>query len=212
MRTNHIYVNFVTTNPVPAPIPCFFLLVRLMANSIVKISKLLSLVLRHQPDKIGLTLDENGWVDVDELLRCVNQHGTSLTRDLLEQVVAENDKKRFAFSDDRLRIRASQGHSISVDLALPAVQPPELLYHGTATRFVDSIRETGLHSGSRQHLHLSIDVETAISVGKRHGKPVVLTILAGELWRNGQSFYLSENHVWLTESVPVSAIQFPAST
>ncbi|WP_020471840.1 RNA 2'-phosphotransferase [Zavarzinella formosa] len=177
---------------------------------VVKISKFMSLVLRHKPEEIGLALDENGWADVDELIRLMNLKGTSLTRPVLEQVVAGNDKKRFAFSEDGLRIRASQGHSVDVDLALPPSTPPELLYHGTATRFLDSIRAEGLKSGKRQHVHLSLDIPTATKVGQRHGKPVILVIRSGEMSAAGHLFYLSANNVWLAEGVPLSFIDFPA--
>ncbi|QEL20339.1 RNA 2'-phosphotransferase [Limnoglobus roseus] len=176
---------------------------------IVRTSKFLSLVLRHKPEEIGLTLDANGWADVEELIRLTNAHGVSLTRPLLEQVVAENDKKRFAFSDDGRRIRASQGHSVEVDLALPPSEPPAELFHGTATRFLDSIRASGLHSANRQHLHLSPDAITATKVGQRHGKPVILIVRAGEMFAAGHQFFLSANGVWLTERVPVEFIDFP---
>ena len=180
-----------------------------MADDVVKASKFLSLVLRHKPEEIGLTLDVNGWADVDELIRLVNRHGRKLNRSLLEQVVADNDKKRFAFSDDGTRIRASQGHSVEVDLALPPTDPPELLYHGTASRFVESIRAEGLHSAGRQHVHLSVDEVTATKVGQRHGKPVILVVRTGQMAAAGHRFYLSANGVWLTERVPVEFIEFP---
>lgn len=178
-------------------------------TDLTKTSKFLSLVLRHKPEEIGLVLDANGWADVDELIRLVNQHGRSLTRELLNRVVAENEKKRFAFSDDGNRIRASQGHSVEIDLALTPSAPPELLYHGTATRFLDSIRATGLHSANRQHVHLSRDMETATKVGQRHGKPAILTILSGAMHASGHAFYLSANGVWLTDQVPTPYIEFP---
>jgi len=180
-----------------------------VADDVVKTSKFLSLVLRHKPEEIGLILDANGWADVDELIRLVNQHGRKLDRLLLERVVADNDKKRFAFSDDGTRIRASQGHSVEVDLALPPSEPLELLYHGTASRFVESIRAEGLHSASRQHVHLSLDIVTATKVGQRHGKAVILTVRAKEMRSAGHLFYLSANGVWLTEQVPVEFIDFP---
>lgn len=180
-----------------------------MVANLVRMSKFLSLVLRHQPETIGLVLNDKGWANVDELIRLANQHGNPLTRSLLEQVVAVNDKKRFALSEDGTQIRASQGHSIEVDLALPPMQPPDLLYHGTASRFVDSIRASGLHSANRQHVHLSIDVFTATNVGQRHGKPVVLVIQSGEMAAAGYSYFLSANGVWLTECVPVEFIIFP---
>jgi putative RNA 2'-phosphotransferase len=180
-----------------------------MSADVVKTSKFLSLVLRHKPEEIGLTLDENGWADVEELIQLCNKKGRPLTRPLLERVVAENDKKRFAFSDDGTRIRASQGHSVEVDLALAPMEPPALLYHGTASRFIDSIRASGLHSANRQHVHLSKDVETATKVGQRHGKPVVLVVRAGEMFAAGHVFFVSSNGVWLTERVPVEFLDFP---
>lgn len=181
-----------------------------MATDRVRTSKFLSLVLRHKPEEIGLTLDGNGWADVEDLIRLSNEHGTRLTRSLLEQIVAENDKQRFALSEDGRRIRANQGHSVQVDLALPPSQPPGLLYHGTASRFVDSIRASGLHSANRQHVHLSPDVSTATKVGQRHGRPVVLVVRAGEMFTAGHTFFLSANGVWLTERVPLEFIRFPS--
>jgi putative RNA 2'-phosphotransferase len=180
-----------------------------MTVNLIKVSKFLSLVLRHKPEEIGLTLDENGWASIEELIRLANLRGTRLNRALLDQVVAENDKKRFALSEDGLRIRASQGHSINIDLALAPAQPPELLYHGTASRCIDSIRASGLHSANRQHVHLSLDAPTATKVGQRHGKPVVLTVRSGEMAAAGHSFFLSANGVWLTERVPAEFIDFP---
>jgi len=181
-----------------------------MAADLFKMSKFLSLVLRHQPEKIGLALDANGWADVEDLIRLANHHGTRLTRPLLERLVAENDKQRFALSDDGERIRASQGHSVEVDLALPPALPPEVLYHGTAARSVASIRAGGLHAGNRQHVHLSPDVSTATRVGQRHGKPVVLVVRAGAMAAAGHTFFLSANGVWLTDRVPVEFLGFPA--
>ncbi len=179
-------------------------------DHIVQTSKFLSLVLfRHNPAKIGLTLDENGWAEVDELIRLSNHYGVRLTRPLLEQVVAENDKKRYAFSEDGKRIRANQGHSVDVDLALSPVQPPETLFHGTAAHFVASIREQGLLSGRRKHVHLSADRATAENVGRRHGRPVVLVIRAIQLAQAGSQFFISDNGVWLTGHVPTEYIEFP---
>jgi putative RNA 2'-phosphotransferase len=182
-----------------------------MAPHLVKLSRFLSLVLRHKPETIGLVLDENGWADVAELLRRADEAGRGLTRPLLDQVVAENDKQRFAFSEDGARIRASQGHSIDVDLDLPPCEPPDVLYHGTASRFVESIRAEGLRPGSRQHVHLSRDDVTATRVGQRHGRPVVLTVRAREMSAAGHRFFVSDNGVWLTERVPVEFILFPES-
>jgi putative RNA 2'-phosphotransferase len=182
-----------------------------MDRDLVSVSKFLSLVLRHQPETIGLTLDDNGWADVDELIRLANARGRRLTRQLIDRVVAENDKKRFAFSDDGARIRASQGHSVEVELDLPPAEPPVVLYHGTATRFLDSIRAIGLRPGTRQHVHLSRDEATAVNVGQRHGRPVVLTVRAGDMHAAGYKFFVSANGVWLTDRVPVEFVGFPAA-
>ena len=181
-----------------------------MSADLVRLSKFLSLVLRHQPQAIGLALDPNGWVDVADLIRRANAAGRPLTRDMLDRVVAENDKKRFAFSDDGTRIRASQGHSVEVDLALTPVAPPDTLFHGTAVAFVPSIRAKGLIPGKRQHVHLSADAGTATAVGRRHGVPVVLTVRAGEMTAAGHQFYRSANGVWLTAHVPPAFLDVPA--
>jgi putative RNA 2'-phosphotransferase len=173
-----------------------------MAADLVRLSKFLSLVLRHEPEKIGIVLDANGWVAVDELLAAAAKAGVVLTLESLRRVVETNDKKRFAFSEDGRRIRASQGHSVEVDLDLAPTVPPEHLFHGTATRFLEPIRAEGLRPQSRRHVHLSPDEETAVKVGMRHGKPVVLQVAAGRMQREGHVFYLSANGVWLTENVP----------
>ena len=172
-------------------------------------SKFLSLVLRHEPHRIGLQLDANGWASVEELLSSSRRHGVPLDRTDLEEIVATNDKKRFSFSDDGQRIRANQGHSVPVELGYSATVPPARLYHGTATRFLESIRSKGLSKGERHHVHLSKDPETARKVGQRHGKPVVLTVSAEAMQRAGHIFFLSENGVWLTEHVPAEFIEFP---
>jgi|SRR3954464_7710346 len=182
-----------------------------MATSSVKASKFLSYVLRHDPAAFGLVLDDSGWVSIEELIAVSLATETPLSRELLEHVVATSDKKRFAISDDGERIRANQGHSISVELDLPAKRPPETLYHGTATRFLDSIQAQGLLRGSRQHVHLSLDADTATRVGQRHGQPVVLEVRAAALFDTGRSFYLSDNGVWLTEAVPPEFLVFPES-
>jgi len=166
-----------------------------------KTSKFLSFVLRHKPEAIGLELDPNGWVDLAELMEKASPE-ISLDRDLIEQVVASSDKQRFALSDDGERIRANQGHSVKVDLELSPMDPPAVLYHGTATRFLQSILKEGLRPGQRHHVHLSTDVETARSVGKRHGDPVILCISATEMHLKGHLFFLSDNGVWLTDEVP----------
>lgn len=180
-----------------------------MNKELISISKFLSLVLRHKPQAIGLTLDGEGWVDVDDLLTACEQHGRSITREILDEVVATNDKKRFAFSPDGRSIRASQGHSVQVNLGLAPRQPPELLYHGTVAKVLDSIRRDGLRRGRRHHVHLSGDEKTASLVGQRRGKPVVLAIEAGRMFRDGHVFYQSDNGVWLANSVPARYLRFP---
>jgi putative RNA 2'-phosphotransferase len=176
---------------------------------LVKLSKFMSLVLRHNPEEIGLALDENGWADVAELIARANLKGVRLTRNDLLTIVETNDKKRFAFSEDGTRIRASQGHSIEVDLALSPIEPPARLFHGTASRFLESIRAQGLLRGKRQHVHLSPDELIATKVGQRHGKPVVLQVLAGQMHQAGRPFFRSANGVWLTEHVPAEYLVFP---
>lgn len=174
----------------------------------VRTSKFLSLILRHEPARVGLTLDGAGWVGVTDLLDAVNRNGVSLTLEQLKHVVATNDKKRFEFSEDGQRIRASQGHSVEVDLQYEPQVPPELLYHGTPERFLESIRATGLNKGQRHHVHLSPDPQTATKVGQRRGRAVVLTIRSGEMHRQGHVFYRSANGVWLVHHVPVRFIEF----
>jgi putative RNA 2'-phosphotransferase len=170
-------------------------------DPIVDTSKLLSYVLRHRPDSIGLDLDDQGWAGVDDLLACLRAHGKPVDRALLERVVLENDKQRFAFSPDGTKIRASQGHSVAVDLALLPAAPPPVLYHGTASRFLKSILASGLHAGARRHVHLSSDVQTATRVGTRHGFPAVLRVDAARMHADGILFYQSDNGVWLTAAV-----------
>lgn len=172
-----------------------------------KTSKFLSLILRHKPESIGLQLDAAGWADVAELIEKARKAGIHLTAGKIAVIVATSDKQRFALSDDGSRIRANQGHSVTVDLGLPPQEPPELLYHGTAQRNLSSIRGKGIVSMNRTLVHLSKDRETAIAVGKRHGQPVVLTIMASKMHRDGFLFYLSENGVWLTDHVPVKYIE-----
>ncbi|MBI1372848.1 MAG: RNA 2'-phosphotransferase [Phycisphaera sp.] len=181
----------------------------LSTNQRTKISKFLSLVLRHQPDAAGVTLDDAGWVDVDELLAGCGRAGRAVTRVQLDEVVETNDKKRFEFSADGTRIRASQGHSVEVDLGYQAASPPDVLYHGTADRNLDSIRAKGLLKGQRHHVHLSAEVDTATSVGQRYGRPVVLHIRAAAMVAAGHAFYVSTNGVWLVEHVPTDFISFP---
>jgi len=177
-------------------------------KELIRTSKFLSLILRHEPGRVGLKLNDAGWVGVAELLNAVNQQGVSLTLDQLKHIVATSDKKRFAFSEDGLRIRASQGHSLEVDLQYEPQAPPELLYHGTATRFLDSIRERGLERMERHAVHLSAETKLTLQVGGRHGKPVLLVIRAGDMHRAGHIFRCSANDVWLVDHVPAQYIQF----
>ncbi len=177
-----------------------------MDKSLKKISKFLSYALRHNPAAAGITLDARGWTEITALIAASDGR---LTHDLIEQVVAGNDKQRFAISDDGLRIRANQGHSVTVDLGLEPVEPPEWLYHGTAVKSLDGIRADGLVPGTRQHVHLSGDPDTANRVGQRHGKPVVLRIPAKDLHQHGHAFYRAANGVWLTDALPAEALVFP---
>jgi len=171
-------------------------------SELTSISKFLSLVLRHKPQSIGLTLDEAGWAGVDELLAKAATAGRRLSRDALAEVVGSSDKQRFALSADGLRIRASQGHSIDVALGLDPATPPDTLFHGTASRFLAAIQSTGLDKRQRHHVHLSHDPATARAVGQRHGTPVVLEIDAARLCTDGHVFYRSANGVWLVDHVP----------
>jgi len=177
-----------------------------MEKQLKHISKLVSLVLRHQPEAIGLQLDENGWTNVQELIHQLNKNGISTDMEMINRVVDTNDKKRFSFNKDKTMLRANQGHSIEVELDLKTATPPEILYHGTAERFLASILKEGLTKQQRQHVHLSWQMETAKAVGSRHGKPVILTINAGAMQEDGFSFYLSHNNVWLVDAVPVQYI------
>ncbi len=181
-----------------------------MNKNLVSASKFLSLVLRHKPEAIGMQLDPDGWLDINDLIANANRHGNALTLELLHEVVATNDKQRFALSDDGLRIRANQGHSLPhVDLKLSPATPPDQLFHGTVDQFLASIRQQGLLKRSRNHVHLSIDRETASKVAMRRGKPIVLTIASGQMHQDGKQFFLSANGVWLTDAVPVEYIRFP---
>ncbi|MGC4013114.1 MAG: RNA 2'-phosphotransferase [Luteolibacter sp.] len=175
-----------------------------------RISKLLSLVLRHEPEKIGITLDSAGWVETTVLLTALRDRGHDIDRPLLEKIVETSDKKRFAFNEDGTRIRANQGHSVKVDLELQSQAPPETLWHGTVDRFLDSIRTSGLEKRERHHVHLSADTATASIVGSRRGRPVLLQIRAAEMHHDGLLFFCSENGVWLIEHVPARYIDFPA--
>lgn len=170
-----------------------------------KMSKQLAYVLRHRPDSIGITLSPDGWVPIDTLLTALRAHGKGMTREQLDTVVADNDKQRFAIDGDR--IRASQGHSVPVELGLDPVTPPALLYHGTARRNLDSIMAKGVHKGSRHHVHLSGDTTTARAVGSRHGSPVILVVDAAAMAAAGHTFYRSANGVWLTDAIPAAYLR-----
>ncbi len=166
------------------------------------ISKRLSLILRHQPEKAGLTLGDGGWVAVAELLAGLDTIGWGISEDDLHRVVAHNDKKRFTLSEDGAMIRAAQGHSVEIVQDLATIIPPDTLFHGTATRFLDAILAEGLKKMSRQHVHLSADIDTATRVGQRHGKPVILTVASAAMHADGHAFYRADNCVWLTDTVP----------
>lgn len=171
-----------------------------------KTSKFLSYVLRHHPELIGLNLDENGWANVNELISKSTNDSQGFTFEELDEIVQTNEKKRFAFNEDKTKIRASQGHSIDINLALIPQKPPEYLYHGTAQSNIESILEKGIAKRSRQHVHLSIDKETATNVGMRHGKPIILTINTRKMFEEGIDFYISDNEVWLTDFVDAKYI------
>lgn len=173
----------------------------LSSDQLVATSKFLSLVLRHDPESIGVTMDTNGWVDVDELVARSADGTRQLSVELISQVVETSSKQRFVLSDDGTRIRANQGHSIDVDLRLEAATPPAVLFHGTADRFLEAILDKGLLAGARTHVHLSEDVETATTVGRRHGRPVVLTVDCAAMVGDGSVFQQAENGVWLVDHV-----------
>lgn len=168
----------------------------------IALGRFLSLVLRHQPQAAGITLDEHGWADVDALLVGVCKSGRKIDREKLEQIVRDNNKQRYSFNADGTKIRANQGHSLSVDVELIRQMPPEILYHGTASRFLPSIQQQGITRQSRQYVHLSAELNTAWSVGRRHGKPIVLVLNAAAMAQDDIPFYLSANHIWLCPSVP----------
>ena len=167
-------------------------------------SKFISLVLRHKPEAIGITLDAYGWADTNALINGMNKAGHSVSMDDIEKIVRLDEKQRYIFNDGQTKIRASQGHSIPVDVGLSESVPPDVLYHGTAARYLESIQESGLLPQNRLYVHLSKDTETAAKVGQRHGKPIVLEVDAAGMIRDGFTFYLSDNNVWLTKQVPAN--------
>lgn len=168
----------------------------------IKLSKFLCLILRHKPETIGIKLDKHGWTDVSKLIENMNEAGKNLSLNKLKEIVETDNKNRFSFKENFKKIRANQGHSINIDLGYNPQQPPEFLYHGTAEKFVNSIFEKGLKKQNRHHVHLSVDTETAVKVGQRHGKPFVLKVFSGKMYKDGFKFFLAENDVWLTDNVP----------
>lgn len=177
-------------------------------KEITKISKFLSLVLRHKPQSIGITLDENGWTDVPDLIRKSRNSGINLDLETLKHVVSTNSKKRFLLDEATLKIRANQGHSVTVDLGYTPQKPPDHLFHGTGIKSVESILASGIDKKERIHVHLSPDITTAINVGKRHGQPAVFRVNTGEMFKSSKFlFYLSDNGVWLTDNVPRDYLQ-----
>jgi putative RNA 2'-phosphotransferase len=171
------------------------------SKEIIKKSKWLSKHLRHAPERIGLELEVGGWVEVEKLLAAAKKYHMELTRPQLEEVVAENNKQRFAFDSTGTKIRANQGHSVEVDLGLEASTPPDVLFHGTGAQNRDLLLSEGLKKMRRHHVHLSADVETATNVGSRHGKPLVFEVDAARMHLDGHLFYRSENGVWLCDEV-----------
>lgn len=169
--------------------------------NLTKTSKYISLILRHKPETIGISLDEHGWANVKDLINGVNKTH-KLDMKMLEEIVETDDKQRYSFNEDKTKIRANQGHSIDVDVELEEAVPPEMLWHGTGVKYVHSIDADGLIPKSRLYVHLSSDVKTAIEVGKRHGTPVVYCIDAATMYLDGYKFYKSKNGVWLTKYVP----------
>jgi putative RNA 2'-phosphotransferase len=176
-------------------------------KQLTHISKFLSLVLRHQPETIGIELDQNGWTDVDLLIMKSNNYGVKFDIETLKHIVETNSKKRFAFNEGFDSIRASQGHSIDIELGYTNQKPPKILYHGTGEKSVQSIFDTGLEKRNRQHVHLSSDIETAIKVGQRHGKPFVFIVLSEQMYNDNFEFFLSDNGVWLTDNVPTKYLK-----
>ena len=177
-----------------------------MSTDLVKAGKYISMLLRHRPEEAGVILDDHGWTDVEDLIKKVSPK-YEITEEMLHQMAFAPDKQRYEFSEDGKKIRAVHGHSVKVDMEYETLTPPEILYHGTATRFLDSIMEQGLKKMSRQFVHLSEFTEQAESVGKRHGKLVILKVKAGDMHRDGIVFYKSVSGVWLTDNVPVKYLE-----
>lgn len=173
-----------------------------MKDQLKQISKILSLVVRHQPEYLDIKLDNSGWADVTEIIAAMNRKGILVNQTIIEEVVKLNDKQRFVLNSDHSLIRANQGHSVEVDLELKPVVPSDELFHGTTDKFIDSIFASGLQKQDRHHVHLCENIQTAIAVGSRRGKPVLIKIDAATMYREGFSFYVSPNGVWLTDEVP----------
>ncbi|WP_368221728.1 RNA 2'-phosphotransferase [Blautia wexlerae] len=175
--------------------------------NLTNLSKYMSLILRHKPEAIGISLDEHGWASVNDLICGIEKNNPGFNMDILEQIVRTDSKHRYSFNEDKSLIRANQGHSVNVDVELKEKEPPEYLYHGTGEKYVKSINQDGLIPKSRLYVHLSKDIKTAENVGKRHGKEVVYRINSGQMYRDGYKFYLSENGIWLTKEVPVKYLE-----
>lgn len=172
-----------------------------------KLSVFISLILRHKPDAAGISLDEHGWANVQDLINGINNTGRKIDIKTLEEIVRTDSKQRYSFNEDHTLIRANQGHSVPVDVDLTEQKPPEFLYHGTADRFLASIMKEGLKPMSRLYVHLSKDIETAYKVGKRHGRPAILKVHSDQMSRDGIKFYISENGVWLTKKVDIKYLE-----
>ena len=186
----------------------YFVQAHMNTKQIKTTSKFLSLILRHQPESVGIQLDENGWVEVNVLLAAINIRGRALSLEQLQCVVRDNDKQRFAFSEDGKRIRANQGHSVNVDLDYQPATPPKVLLHGTPEKFVESIRAEGLKKMARHHVHLHTNPDIAAAVGRRRGKEVVLRVDAQRMHEQGHEFFVTPNGVWLVDSVPPEFLEF----
>ena len=174
----------------------------------MKLSKFVSLILRHKPEEINLSLDENGWVEVNKLINGINKKNFNINLDDLKRIVSEDNKQRYSFNSDLTKIRANQGHSIKVNLDLKEVRPPDILYHGSSKKFMKNIIKEGITKQKRQYVHLSLETETASKVGKRHGELIMFILDSKKMYEDGYKFYLSENGVWLTDFVPSKYIKF----
>ena len=177
-------------------------------NNYTRTSRFISMILRHKPEEIGITLDKHGWANVQALIDGINATGRHhLDMDILKEIVRTDEKQRYSFNEDQTLIRANQGHSIPVDVELQEAVPPAVLYHGTGEKYVRSIDAQGLLPQSRLYVHLSEDLETAKKVGQRHGRLTVYTVDCTRMLADGYKFYLSVNHVWLTKAVPAEYLK-----